>query len=322
MGWMRVSALVAAVAVGGLVGTSAAAVPGRSPAPVETLHRVVWDVPHGDVEVRGSLPTLDLRSAEVDGSDERSLLRHDTARLHDLALDPAGRRAALLVSGWSGRGHRPTVVVVEVLTGAHRAVRGLRAVDGFVGVEWSPDGRRLLIVGQDRLAHGRRSALWSVRPDGSHLRRLLVREHRPILRGDAVWTRRGVVVSDGRGLLLLRHGRLRMLAVDGYQPQVSGDRTWLYFVRERDGRAELRRMRPDARRQELVVPDVRDTPERGFLQTWAPDHSGGLLLSRFYGPERVSGDPLTYVVHPGEREPLLSDPVLDFLGGPILVDWN
>jgi Tol biopolymer transport system component len=132
---------------------------------------IVHLIPHGDDPVYGPTrlayfrgdvaPTL-VQTSTFDGGDVKTVARDGAALIGSLAWSKKGT-LAYLRSDTHGR-----LSLVVVGSGTH-PLGGLDGSPFGSGLAWSPDGSELAFEAVDREGV---SDLWTVRPDGTHLRRL------------------------------------------------------------------------------------------------------------------------------------------------------
>lgn len=226
--------------------TSAAteATPGsREAVSAKVLHRVVWlqDLP--------SREGLHLRSAEPDGSDVRTVYDAPKGFTLQLTLDREGRRVAFSPCC---RRSSPLLVVAPVLGGkALDPLARHRHRFYFVGgIGWSPDGRRLAFEALTTHGTTTASAIWTVRPNGLDLRRVLrlpdyVEGEQPLTNDALAWTRDGILYSDGTNLRSAWAGHSRLVMRHVRSVRVSGDQRSIVVGRYLAGRGSIWIAAPD-----------------------------------------------------------------------------
>jgi len=259
----------------------------------------VWD------EVEPGRRGIHLRSADIDGSDQRRVYVSNLGFTTDLSLDRRGRRVAFAPCC---RNRLPRLVVARVMGGRIWKPLARHPEFYFVGgIGWSPHGTRLVFDG-DTDVHGRLAAgLWTVRLDGTGLRRLLQlppprRDQGPINEALA-WTSRGILYCDRGALRIARHGHSRVLFRHAYSVHISGDGR--HIVTEHFGRASLRQSiwygDADGTHQRRLWRGPKASDSGVSLLEPVPDfHGRDLLVNRSSDPSaaddglvawRVAGDP-------------------------------
>lgn len=296
-------------------GTEAEEVP-RHGTTEEVVHRVVWDASQRDG------PAVELRSANVDGSDQRAIYRRKKGWITELVLNRVGSEVAL--TPFPGRNRRAGLVIVDVLTGEHLDV--LRAVPRFAfvtSVGWSPEGRRLVFIGRRAHAGVEDLFVWTIRRDGTGLKRSVrvapeLDQQFPIQPALA-WTSDGIYYCYEGDLRLLHRGVSQVLLPRVTRLRISGDGQWLFLQRDNGrGVSSLWRIRPDGSGLEQLIRRTDPHPRAGYLTGPVPDHAGELLLTVADGD--LPGE-IRNVVHPATRAPRPTDPVLDFVNAYV-VTWN
>ena len=135
----------------------------------------------------------DLYLARANGASARRLT-HDAAHEAGPVWAPDGTRIALVRSPQSAP-NRSSIFIVSVSSGRLR-----RLTYGNVDLQpsWSADGRLIAFLRID--SRTRQAGVWVVRPDGSHLRRILASLRNVT---DPVWSpvATRLLLSDGRRLL-------------------------------------------------------------------------------------------------------------------------
>ncbi|MCW2786545.1 MAG: WD40-like Beta Propeller Repeat [Marmoricola sp.] len=191
------------------------------------LHRVVWD------QYREGRDGIHLRSANLDGSNLRSIYDLPHGFTTELTMDRAGRRVAFAPCC---RAKYPALVVVPVLGGkALKPLARHRQIDFVGGIGWSPSGSRLAFEGKHVTGpRGGPMSLWTIRPDGTGLKHVLtIHGGRPGSINDALaWTRDGILYSDGKNLRSASAGRSHLVLRHVASVRISGNGQ--HLVTERD----------------------------------------------------------------------------------------
>jgi hypothetical protein len=283
----------------------------RKPA-ADILHRLVWDQP-----IPGR-PGIHLDSGNLDGSGLRRIYTTQHGFLNSLSMDRAGRRVAFAPCCQK---RLPALVVAQVRGGKVQRPLLRRPRFYFVGgIGWSPSGRRLVFQGNT--AHGTHlaSALWTVRPDGSGLRRVL-RLPSPRNAGYVnpalAWTRFGVLYSDGHDLRVARHGASHLVLRHVVAARVSGNGRHIVTWHEQRGRRDtLWFGAPDGTEQRLLYrfPSASQSGTRYFDVT--PNYTGRRILG---WRESVSGDETVWWKTADGPE---TSHVISALGATSPVTWN
>ncbi len=319
--WAVAAALVGCVltAVGAGSSVASPGAPGRG-APAAVVHRVVWD------QFLPGRNGVHLWSANVDGSDASPIYTSHRGFITELTLDRRGRRVAFAPCC---RDRLPRLVVAPVAGGpAQRPLAHHRQFDRVGGIGWSPHGSRLVFEGftdrHDRLA----AALWTVRPDGSGLHRMLrlpsPRTGDSHLNEALAWTRDGIVYAEGGALRVAQHGRSRVLIRGGvYAARISGDGR--HIVTERFDRTTLRASiwsgdADGTHQHRLWLGPRSTTSHRARYGYPVPDfHGRHLLATRQSDPSDPSADgvvPWRVGASPDRAH------VLDFLADSFAYGWN
>jgi hypothetical protein len=243
----------------------------------EVVHRYVWD------QVRRGRTGVHLRSANLDGTDVRRVYDSRRGFTLDLSLDPSGHWVAFEPCC---RDRFPTMVVAntdgdQVLTPLDDHPR----IGAVGGIGWSPNGNRIAFEGTVFTPNGSRTYLWSVRPDGTQLRRLMqVPYHRHTCINDALgWTSEGILYSNCRNLRILSNGESRLVLRRVTRFRLSGDGSTLVTLRYREDGSAAWVSKPDGtegRRiltQGYVPDDVVHAPV-------IPNFDGSALLAERWTP--------------------------------------
>jgi dipeptidyl aminopeptidase/acylaminoacyl peptidase len=280
------------------------------------LHRVVWD------EFLSHRHGIHLWSANADGSHAHRIYTSHRGFTTELTLDRSGRRVAFAPCC---RDDRPELVVVPV--GGGHVLEPLAHHPQFYfvgGIGWSPHGSRLVFEGEINRHQHLTQALWTVRPDGSGLHRML---RLPDPRIDdsgpneaLAWTRDGVLYCQAGSLRIAHHGRSRVLIRgDVFSVRISGDGR--HIVTERDNPLTVRSSiwygDADGTHQRRLWLGPRTTTSHAPLfGEPIPDFHGRHLLTTRQSSSsdgvvgwRVGADP--------DRAP-----VLDFLSNAFGYAWN
>lgn len=295
---------------------------GLAPLPVSAAtdqveRRVVWD---DDTPRR---PGLHLFSAELDGSGRQRLFTSKKGFATALVLDRRGRRVAFAPCCQASL---PLLVVVPVLGG--KALRPLARHPAFYfvgGIGWSPDGRRLVFEGDTDRGGVLRSALWTVRPDGSGLRRLLrlpaPRSNRSFINDALGWTRAGVLYSDGHRLRVASGGTSTVLLRRVRSVRVSGNGRRMVLLRPTRNGAWWWVGNVDGSGLRRVAPFASADRDRTSYWTVTPGFGGGSVLAVRVRPDPSTGgsyDVVRWRVADGPS----SATVVTAPGRDVVVTWN
>jgi Tol biopolymer transport system component len=195
-------------------------------------------------------PRYEVVVANADGSDPRTIVSEAATGaagpdIIDVSWSPDSSRIA-----YSGRvveagvARRTILIVAADGSGAPFALDGL-----WTGVDWSPDGERLLVEGFPGDGHEGQFDLYTIRPDGSEMTRLTddaAGEH------GASWSPDGTRIAFSSGeddyhldvFVMDADGssRQRLTDWDGLDliPVWSPDGGWIAFSSDRDATAEQR----------------------------------------------------------------------------------
>ena len=298
--------------------TPAPAVTPRPDTPrAEVLHRVVWD----QYETKGT----HLWSANPDGSDARKIYVRPVGFVEDVTLNRQGTEAA--VAPVALRATRAALVVVDVMGGSRpqNLLADHPEIYFVGGIGWSPSGHKLVFEGSiDHGSAGLHEYLFTVRRDGTRLRRIAalgrITEVDPgVISNALAWTRSGVLYRDRAGLQLLSHGKTRTLVPGRFRQQITGDGTWLYLERLRNGRQEFWRLHPDGSGVELLYRMGEPGDGHPYVYDWAPSYDGSQMLS--YLDTGGYASEYHVVTHDATRAPSSTDPTLPF-SGIGAITWN
>jgi TolB protein len=167
-------------------------------------NRLVFERAFGPI-VKNNAAGLDLVIADADGSNEQVLLHYRSLEAqgqepHDAQWSPDGTRIAVMILNTKAKPHNASAIYVLDADGSGpRRVTPIRLNAG--NPDWSPDGKRIAFnssfEGQGAVE------IYTVRPDGSGLRRLR-RERKRSYSFDPVW-------SPGGGRLAFVHGAGRQV---------------------------------------------------------------------------------------------------------------
>jgi TolB protein len=171
----------------------------NSPAWTPDGTRFIFERAFGPI-VDDNASGLDLVTTSTDGSDERTLLRTrpleaaDGREVHDAQMSPDGTRIAVNLLNIRARPRNGSAIYVLDADGTDlRRVTPMRLNAG--NPDWSPDGRRIVFnssyEGQGAVE------LYTVRPDGSGLRRLR-NEPRNSFAFEPVWSPNGRRIAFAR----------------------------------------------------------------------------------------------------------------------------
>jgi hypothetical protein len=198
-------------------------------------------------------------------------------------------------------------------------------IDAVGGIGWSPDGRRLAFEGTKGNYPNRRTYLWTIRPDGTGLRRLFDfgRVDDYLYINDALaWTRNGILYSDGRNLRSVKAGESRLVLRRVSSVRISGDGRHIVTTRYREDGGAIWMGSPDGTDQHRIL---------SFGEPWAdttydnvtPNYDGSALLAYRSTPEGDDGQPghdevVTWPVADGPE----SATVIDVVDGNFTSSWN
>ncbi len=267
----------------GSAGASYATPSERAP---EVLRRVVWDP-----FVRGGRG-IHLRSAEVDGSDPRVVYDFPRGFTMQLNLDPSGRRVAF---GTCCSDRFPQLVIAPVLGGdSLEPLARHPHLTAVGGIGWRPDGGRLAFEAITERGGKRVVSIWTIRPGGSGLRRVLERgEVGPDIElhtNDALaWTRDGVLYSDGKNLRAARRGRSRLVMRNVFEVRISGDQQHIVVERGERGRTSVWVAEPDGSAAERLFVNGRLGDGSRYYDV-TPSFDGTELLAQLFGTAQDGSD--------------------------------
>jgi Tol biopolymer transport system component len=167
-------------------------------------NRLVFERAFGPI-VKDNAAGLDLVTANADGSSEQVILHYRSLQAqgqepHDAQWSPDGTRIAVMILNIKAKPHNGSAIYVLDADGSHlHQVTPMRLNAG--NPDWSPDGKRIAFnssfEGQGAVE------IYTVRPDGSGLRRLR-REPKNSYSFDPVW-------SPGGRRLAFVHGAGRKI---------------------------------------------------------------------------------------------------------------
>ncbi|MCW2794457.1 MAG: WD40-like Beta Propeller Repeat [Nocardioides sp.] len=313
--------LVLLVGLVGPVGTTQA-----TPAEARTtvsdatvLHRVVWD------KWKRGRKGIHLRSARTDGTGLRRIYDAKRGFVIQLTMDRAGRRVAFAPCC---RSDRPALVVVPVRGGTVLEPLADHPRIEFVGgIGWSPDGRRLAFEGTSGHGGHRATTLWTIRPDGSGLTRVLrlpepEEPDQGIINDALAWTPQGILYSDGKNLRSAWAGRSHVVLRRVFEVRISGDGSTIVTERYRGPRMSLWVGEPDGSEQRRLL--VRGEPGvDDVYNDVTPSYDGATLLASWYGPPDESGQGggsrlVTWQTGKSPR----SGATLEMTGDSLTATWN
>lgn len=286
---------------------------------VEVVHRYVWD------DFVPGRKGIHLRTAALDGSDVTPIYDSPRGWTLDLIMDRAGRRVAFSPCC---RLELPTMVVVDITTNeVLEPLTDHPRIDAVGGIGWSPDGRRIVFEGFSGHHPHRHSRLWTVRPDGSGLRKVLhlfrVTENGNFFVNDALaWTRDGFLYADQRGLRVARGGQSHLLLRRVWDFRISGDGDHLVTTRSRrDGDRWVWIGDPDGTDQRRLF---RNEPSHGvaWYDDVTPSFDGQSLSAVRWTPDPVTDLDVYEVVTWDVDEGPESATVISVTGDNNLFTWN
>ena len=277
-------------------------------------HRVVWD------QFRAGRSGIHLRSARPDGTDVRNVYDAPAGFTTELTLSRDGRRVAFATCC---RDSFPPLVVVPARGG--RVVTPLAHHPRIYivgGIGWSPDGTRIAFEGT--VAAGRQTvtSLWTIRPDGTDLRRIVtLTGGGSFINRALAWTRAGILYSDGNDLRSARAGRTHLVLRHVDSVRISGDGRRIITRRLVHGILSYWVGRPDGTSQRRIL-DLDYSGQGTWFSEVTPSYDSSSVLA-FRETRAGDGEPdIDQVV----TWPLHDDPssarTLGFLGGNSTVTWN
>jgi TolB protein len=167
-------------------------------------NRLVFERAFGPI-VKDTAAGLDLVIADADGSNEQVILHYRSLEAqgqepHDAQWSPDGTRIAVMILNTKAKPRNASAIYVLDADGSGlRRVTPIRLNAG--NPDWSPDGKRIAF--NSFYGGPRPPEIYTVRPDGSGLRRLR-REPKNSYSFDPVWS------PDGRRLAFV-HGAGRQV---------------------------------------------------------------------------------------------------------------
>lgn len=317
MGWSSRTCVTVLLAVllAALTQLPPPATASEAPADPVVRHRVVW------AEGARSNPGIHIRSAEADGTDVRPIYDWPHGFTLELTLDRAGRRVAFAPCC---RPALPRLLVVPVLGGKSREpLRKHPSIDAVGGIGWSPNGRRIAFEGYSGPASDRVTTIWTVRPDGTGLNKVLsipVDESGFLVANDALaWTPDGILYSDGEDLRSAWRGRSTLMMRNVRSARISGDGGRLVLERAKGATVSVWVSAADGSRRRKLFTQA-DPGEAPTYHDVTPSSDGSMLLALRLGSSGTQGSDV--VTWPTDASPASAD-VLGFLGGPVLTaTWN
>lgn len=242
-------------------------------------HTIVW--------TRGG-NGFSLHVTQADGSGHRELYRSERGWVADLTLSQAGDQVAF-VPLRTGKPQRLMIAPLDGSSGARNVLPANRYRIVSLGVmAWSPSGERIVfeaLVDEPAAGGFYPSRLFTVRVDGTHLRRLpRVSGGGPnsAAFGHMAWTSDGIVFPNDRRIVLLKDGEQRLIVRNAYNVAPSGDNQWLFFNRpDTNGSlvAQLWRIRMDGSGLEQIA--VPEELSKTF-SFYAPNYDGTRILTVHY----------------------------------------
>lgn len=277
------------------------------------LHRVVWD------QYRQGRRGIHLRSVRLDGTGVRRVYDSRRGFTTDLTLDRAGRRVAFSPCCSA---QEPVLVVARVRGGATLApLEAHPRIDSVGGIGWSPDGRRLAFEGTTGTYPNRVTYLWTIRPNGTGLERILnlgsVRDNL-FINDSLSWTRAGILYSDGRNLRSAKAGESELVLRRVRSVRISGDGHHIITARWRNQTRSIWISAPNGtdKRRLFVEGDPVHVPT--FYDV-TPNYDGSALLAY-----RMSGGDDGFdaiVTWPTNADPSTST-VVESIGYAPTATWN
>lgn len=238
------------------------------------LHRIVW------ADATRVNPGMHIRSMERDGAGVRAVYDWPHGFTLDLSLDRTGRRVAFSPCC---RTALPLLVVAPVLGGkAREPLKKGAHIDFVGGIGWSPNGKRIAFEGFSGPTESRVTTIWTVRPNGKGLRRVLdipsPGPHEVVSNDHLAWTGNGILYSDGEDLRAARSGQSSLVMQNVHGVRISGDGRRLVLDRVKSGRRSVWMSRPDGTHRRKLF--VQGEPGEGTLYLGvAPSYDASELLA-------------------------------------------
>ena len=192
-----------------------------------------------------------------------------------------------------------------------------------MGIGWSPDDRRLVFEGGVNEAGEYTEYLWTIKTNGTGLRR-------SIEASIATWSRASASATTWPGQptasptlatvawFSVHQGEERLLVRNVRRLYISGNGRWL-FVSRASRTGSFWTLRPNGDGLERIISKTSPHPGMGYLMPLVPNYTGRRLLTRVDSP---TGPPSLTFLHPATRAPRASDPRLNFTDGAYVVTWN
>lgn len=282
----------------------------------EVVHRYVWD------QFIPGRKGIHLRTAALDGADVTAVYDSRRGWTLDLTMDRTGHRVAFSPCCQVAL---PAMVVVDITTKAvWEPLANHPEIDAIGGIGWSPDGRRIAFEGFSGSYPHRHGRIWTVRPDGTGLRRVLhlfnaANANRFFSNEALAWTSDGILYSDGRDLRVARRAESHVVLPRVLSVRISGDGLHVVTTRfRRDGSRSVWMGDPDGTDQRRLF---RNEPGDGaWYKNVTPSHDGQ-SLSALRDTSDFEGEHynvVTWNVHDGPG----SAAVIDVTDDNYVFTWN
>lgn len=276
-------------------------------------HRVVWD------QFRQGRSGIHLRSANRDGTHIRRVYDAPAGFTTQLTLSRDGRRVAFATCC---RKSFPPMVVVPTRGGPTlRPLAHHPEIYAVGGIGWSPDGTRLAFEGTVATRHRAITSLWTVRTDGTRLRRVVrLTTAGSFINPALAWTRAGILYSDGNDLRSARSGTTHLVLRHVDIVRISGDGRHIITRRETSNGYSFWAGHPDGTDQHRFLATGPPGEETFFAEV-TPSFDGMSVLAFRETPNGNTGDTDQVVTWTLGDDPS-SARVLKFLGSNSTVTWN
>lgn len=282
-------------------------------APMPVVHRLVWD------QYRAGRRGIHLRSVRMNGTGVRRVYDSRRGFTTDLTLDRAGRRVAFSPCC---NAHDPVLVVARVRGGTPlKPLAHHPRIDAVGGIGWSPNGRRIAFEGTTGTYPDRVTYLWTVRPNGTGLRRIydLGSVEDNLFINDALaWTREGILYSDGRNLRLVKGGESTIILRRVRSVRISGDGSRIVTERWRDNSRSVWIGAPDGSDQHRLFTQGDPVHVETFYEVTPNYDASALLAYRMSGGDDGTDAIVTWLTETSPTTATVVEPI----GYAPTATWN